>query len=78
MEQEHTDQIVTNDLSFAAYLMMRGCALLDAKKLGRTYKFILSLNGHSSKRLKVEYANSESTRFDAKVRDLKRIVFSGG
>jgi len=78
MEQEHTDQIVINDLSFAAYLMMRGCELIDARKLGKTYKFVLGLKGHSAKRLKVEYANSESTRFDAKVRDLKRIVFSGG
>ena len=70
-------QFTTNDLSFTAYLMMRGCKLVTAKKLGRTYKFTLDLNGTSADSYKIEFINSESAKFDASVRDLKKIIFSG-
>jgi hypothetical protein len=66
----------TNDLSFAAYLMMRGCPLVSAKKLGKSYSFTLDLGSLEVDRLKVEFINSESSKFDAAVRDLKKIMFS--
>ena len=71
-----SDQFNTNDLSFTAYLMMRGCKLMQAKKLGRTYKFVLNIDGMNINALKIEYVNSESAKFDASVRDLKKILFS--
>jgi hypothetical protein len=67
----------TNDLSFAAYLRMRGCKLVSARRLGRTYKFTLDLNGEAADHYKIEFINSEATKFDASVRDLKKIIFSG-
>jgi len=67
----------TNDLSLTAYLVMRGCALIVAKKLGRSYSFIIDLGEHREQTLHADYINSESRRFDAAVRDLKKIMFSG-
>lgn len=75
MENNH---FTTNDLSFTAYLMMRGCKLIDARKLGQSYKFVVELNTENKQKLKLEFINSESARFDAAVRDLKKIMFSGG
>jgi hypothetical protein len=56
--------------------MMRGCKLVTARKLGRTYKFTLDLNGNPADSYKIEFINSESAKFDAAVRDLKKIIFS--
>jgi hypothetical protein len=71
-------QFNTNDLSLAAYLMMRGCPLMAAKKLGKTFRFTLDIGERNEQSLKIEFINSESARFDAAVRDLKKIMFSGG
>jgi hypothetical protein len=68
----------TNDLSLTAYLIMRGCRLIVAKKLGTTYKFTINLGDYREQSLQADYINSESRRFDAAVRDLKKIIFSGG
>lgn len=72
------NQFTTNDLSFAAYAMMRGCKLLSAKQLGRSYSFVLDMGELKQQALKIEYINSEAAKFDANVRDLKKILFSGG
>lgn len=72
------NQFVTNDLSLAAYLIMRGCELKMHKKLGTSFKFILDLGAHGAQRLQADFINSEARRFDAAVRDLKKILFSGG
>lgn len=71
-------QFTTNDLSFAAYLMVRGCALMSAKCRGKTYSFTVDLGERGEHNMKVEYVNSESAKFDAAVRDLKKIMFSDG
>ena len=70
-------QLVTNDLSFAAYLIFRGCKLLTANRYGKLHKFVVETNEMQEHKLKVEYVNSESAKFDAAVRDLKKIMFSG-
>lgn len=67
----------TNDLSFTAYLLLRGCTLVSAKKLGRTYKFVVDLKDENEHKIKVEWVNSDCSKFDSKVRDLKKIMFSG-
>jgi len=71
-------QFVTNDLSLTAYLIMNECELLDARKLGRSYTFVLNTNGQNTRTLKLNFVNSEAARFDAAVRDLKKIIFGGG
>ena len=69
-------EFITNDLSFTAYLMMNGCKLLDARKMGKSYKFSVDIGDEDAGRLKIQYINSESSKFDASVRDLKKILFS--
>lgn len=75
MEQRH---LTTNDLSLTAYLVMRGCRLVSAQQLGRSYKFVVNIGDFTEQRLQADYINSESRKFDAAVRDLKKIMFSGG
>jgi len=72
------NQFVTNDLSLAAYLVMRGCELKQAQQLGKTFKFIINLGDHRARTLQADFINSEARRFDGAVRDLKKIMFSGG
>ena len=75
MDHNH---ISTNDLSLTAYLIMRGCRLISAYQRGRTYKFTISIGEYTEQQLHADYINSESRKFDAAVRDLKKIMFSGG
>lgn len=70
------NEFVTNDLSLAAYMLMRGADIIQAKKLGKTYKFILDLGKLSSEQLMVSWVNSECSKFDSRVRDLKKALFS--
>jgi hypothetical protein len=74
MENNH---FITNDLSLAAYLIMRGCELINSKRLGKTYKFTVNILDYKKHQLQADFMNSESRRFDAAVRDLKKIMFSG-
>ena len=73
-----SNQFTTNDLSLAAYFIMRGCELRTARKLGKTYKFIMDLGDRRAPTLQADFINSEVRLFDGTVRDLKKIVFSGG
>lgn len=69
------EEFVTNDMTLAAYLKIRGCKLIQARKLGDTFKFIFE-KPENIDQLQVDLANSEIVRFDAAVRDLKRVVYS--
>ena len=64
----------TNDLSFAAYLTMHSVKLLKAKRLGSSYKFVFE-NSDKVQKLRFEYIDSESSKFDDAVRKLKRLVY---
>jgi len=68
-------EFVTNDMTLAAYLKMRGCTLLRAKKLGDSFKFIF-VQPNNIEQLQVDLVNSDIVIFDAAVRDLKRLVYS--
>jgi hypothetical protein len=77
---EHQDlelgiAFATNDLSLAAFMIMRGAPLLSAKRLGKSYKFTLELDPRHAQDLKIAFINSECAKFDAAVRDLKTILF---
>ena len=75
--KECIKEYITNDLSFAAYLLMNKVELLKAKKIGKTYKFHFNVANTSINKFQIAWTNSEATRFDASVRDLKKILFSG-
>jgi len=69
------NEYVTNDMSFAAYLIMNGIPILRAEKLtGRTFRFEF-YSTEDIEKLKLSYVTSESARFDDHVRKLKRLVY---
>lgn len=70
-------ELYTNDLSFTAYLMLRGYKVTSAKALGKSYKFSVLVGDEEEDHLRIDYVNSEIAKFDAAVRDLKKILFSG-
>jgi hypothetical protein len=70
-------QYVSNDLSFTAFLLLRGAKLITAKKLGALFTFTLQLNGESARILHLEYINSEFPKFDSQIKELKKVMFSG-
>ena len=65
----------TNDMSFAAYLTMHGIQMLNAKKLGKTFKFTFMASDEIES-LRYKYTSSESSRFDDCIRKIKKILFS--
>ena len=67
----------TNDLSFAAYLVMKGVKLIDARKLGKSFQFKFVDDPHIS-RYSISYVGSECSRFDDSIRKLKRLMKEGG
>lgn len=72
---------VTNDFSFASYLVMNDIKLIFAKKMGKTYKFDFMVDEKDVDKidkLKYTFPTSESSKFDDAVKKLKRILFSEG
>lgn len=67
----------TNDLSFAAYLIMKGVKLIDARKLGKSFQFKFVEEPRIS-RYSISYVGSECSRFDDSIRKLKRLMKEGG
>ena len=67
---------VTSDIGIAAYVMMRGLKLISASrgKSGR-FEFIFEDPQNQGLVLSVEYANSESAKFDAHMKNLKNILY---
>jgi hypothetical protein len=66
----------TSDIGIAAYVMMRGLILISASrgKSGR-FEFVFKDPNNQGLVLSVEYANSESAKFDAHMKNLKNILY---
>ena len=73
MNSEYT----TSDLSLAAFLLMRGISLSDAEK-SASGKFNFSFNDpdNKCKKLSLEFLNSEFSKYDNHVRNLKKIIYN--
>ncbi len=67
---------MTSDIGIAAYVMMRGLKLISASrgKSGR-FEFVFEDPQNQGLVLSVEYANSESAKFDAHMKNLKNILY---
>ena len=68
------DTFITNDLSFAAYLTMHGMEMMQAKRMGKTYKFTFK-ESTEIESLRFKYIRSESAKFDDSVRKIKKLLF---
>ena len=66
----------TSDLSIAAYLMMKGMKLLDAKR-AQSGQFMFEFDDPDGLGLKyaIEFASSDCAVYDNHVRNLKKILY---
>ena len=66
----------TSDIGIAAFIMMKGLKLLEAKRSssGR-FSFIFEDPNDIGRQYAVDYVNSESAKFDANMKNLKNILF---
>ena len=67
---------VTSDIAIAAFLMMKGMKLISAtrERSGR-FRFEFDDSNDTAGKYAVEFANSESAKFDAHVKNLKNLIF---
>ena len=66
----------TSDIAIAAYLMMKGMKLIDARRLNNgRFHFEFDDPKNKGNKLAIEYVNSESAKFDSHVKNLKNIIF---
>ena len=67
----------TPDLSFAAFLLMKGIKLTRAEKLSSgKFNFTFSDPNQRCQSLALEFLNSEFAEYDNHVRNLKRMIYS--
>jgi hypothetical protein len=66
----------TSDLSIAAYLMMKGMKLLDAKRTTNG-QFMFEFDDPQGQgvQLAIEFTSSECAVYDNHVRNLKKILY---
>lgn len=74
--KEEIEKYKTSDIGIAAYIMMKGLQLVEAKRStsGR-FSFIFNDPDKLSIIFAVDYLNSESAKFDANMKNLKNILF---
>jgi hypothetical protein len=66
----------TSDLAIAAFLMMKGKKLLEASvEKGGKFNFYFEDKENICSQYVIDFANSESAKFDSHVKNLKNILF---
>jgi len=66
---------ITNDLGTAAFLMVKGAKLLNAHINDRkVYVFEFDGDWEQNRRFAIEYLNSECSKFDSQLKNLKKIL----
>jgi hypothetical protein len=73
MQEKNSDIFETSDLGTAAYLLLKGCALITAGKERNRYSFIFKEEKKCQK-LAIEYVNSEFSRFDSSLKGLRNLI----
>ena len=67
----------TSDLSLAAFLLMRGLKLNDAKKISSgKFNFSFADPDDKAKKLALDFVNSEFCEFDNQIRNLKKLIYN--
>jgi hypothetical protein len=70
--QDNT-QYITADIGLAAFLLVKGQKLISAGRDRNRYKFVFE-DQLACEQFAVEYVNSEYSRFDATLKNLKNLV----
>jgi hypothetical protein len=66
--------ITTDDISFSAWLKMRGYPLIKIDQQSRKSLFEFNLNGENAGSLKMEFINSEFISYYNELRNLKKLI----
>ncbi len=66
--------ITTDDISFSAWLKMRGYPLIRIVQRSRKSLFEFNLNGENAGSLKMEFINSEFITYYNELRNLKKLI----
>jgi len=64
----------TNDISIAAFLLMKGLALLSACKDDRRFNFVFSDPENKGQTYVLEFASTPFAQYDAYLRTLRSLV----
>ncbi len=73
MKDNQNDLYETSDLGIAAYLVVKGRRLILAEKRPGRYSFTF-LGKDECHKLAVQYVNTEFSRFDAALKNLKSVI----
>ena len=75
--EEKSLEYHTSDLSLAAFLLMSGLKLKDAKKISSgKFNFLFGDPDDKAKKLALDFVNSEFCEFDNQVRNLKKLIYN--
>ena len=67
----------TSDLALAAFLLMQGISLISAKKdASGKFKFTFDDSNVRAQDLAVQFVNSDFSKFDNHVRNLRKLMYS--
>ena len=66
----------TSDLGIAAFLLCKNIKLISAKKLPGRYEFLFDNASNNCMVYAIEYVNSDCSKFDAQIKNLKNILNS--
>jgi len=73
MQEKQADVFETSDLGTAAFLLTKGCELVVASNERSRYSFIF-VGNKKCKQLAIEYVNSDFSRFDSALKNLRNLV----
>lgn len=68
------NRITTDDISFSAWLRMRGYPLININHSAKKSIFQFALNGKDADTLKMEFINSEFITYYNELRNLKKLI----
>jgi len=73
---DNSSTFKTSDLAIAAFLVMKGKRLIEASvEKGGKFNFSFEDKENGCFSLVIEFANSESAKFDSHIKNLKNILF---
>lgn len=68
---------ITSDLPLAAYLVISGLVLRNARKTaGGKFEFVLNDPEQKASKLSIDYINSDFCKFDNTIRSIKKILYT--
>lgn len=72
-----SNEFTTSDIALAAYLLMKNLSLISCKiESSGKYFFLFEDSNQQAAKLSIDFLNSECSRFDNQMRNLRKILNS--